>query len=220
VALAYRVTPAVSQSSGNVNSITVTKQAGTAVGDMIFVYAFGVNTATPTAPTGFTSGTVDPNTEACLFYRVADGTEASTFTVTTGGDAPMEAIIATISGSNGVVTNYAGTPGTGNGTMTVVVPSITMPSSGWALVFVGNEDGYGSPGYAITPPSGYTSQITNGAQSTQGTVMLADNESAASGATGTKTFTCSSYPYWSGIQVGVVAGTAAYAPGLLDVGIV
>lgn len=207
MALAYRTTPATSQTSGSASSITVTKQTGTAVGDIIFIYAFGINTATPTAPTGFTATTVDSNNESCLFYRVATGSEASTFTVTGGGSAPMEAIIATVSGSSGTVT--VGTQGSSGGSLSVVVPSITMPGTGWALVFVGEEDGYGSVGAAITPPSGYTSQVTNGAQTANATVMLADNESAASGATGTKTFTCAaSYPYWAGIQVGIVAASA------------
>jgi hypothetical protein len=96
----------------------------------------------------------------------------------------------------------------GDGTFDALGPDenvalFTGVAQSWVLWFAANENGYDDVSYAITPPVGYTSQITNGAQTLFPTAMLADNESASTGATGDKTGTSTSAAYWNGVMVNV-----------------
>ena len=202
--LSYRATPAVTQSSGGVTTFSVTKQSGTTAGDWILIYLFGVDAGT-TACTGFTVATVDNENIGTLLYRLADGTEGSSFSITGLGGAAITATIATVAGATSSI--VVGTPGNAGGSAASFgAVSITQPGAGWVLWFAGVETGFSGAGYAITPPSGYTSRATNGPQAGNATMMLADNETAASGATGTETGTSTSAGYWSGVLVGLVPG--------------
>ena len=205
MALSYRATPAVSQSSGAVSSLAITKQAGTAAGDVILIYAFGAAVATTPSIPGFTASALDSNDIGLLFSRTADGTEGATFTISGGGGSQqITAGIATVAGSTGTITSVTPSTTTASASASFPVTGITMPSAGWVVGFFGNENGFGSNGYAVTAPSGYTSRATNGAQAANATMMVADNESAPSGATGTITATCTTASFWSGVLVGLV----------------
>jgi hypothetical protein len=213
MALAYRATPAVTQSSGNVTSFPVTKQAGTAAGDWIVMYLMGTNSGT-IACTGFTVTAQDSDSIGCCIYKQATGSEGSTFTITgIPASTNVTVAIATVSGANSTIT--VGTCATSGGAGTSLVnTSITMPAAGWTLWFGGEQLGFTGNSFAITAPAGFTSRATNGVQTNNACLMIADNQSAASGATGTKTGTCATAAYWSGVMVGLTPATAA-APAVL-----
>jgi hypothetical protein len=218
--LSYVAAPATSQSSGGVSSFSVSKQAGTAAGDQILIYVFGVNATSP-ACTGFAVSPVDNENIGTLLQRVADGTEGSSFLITGLGGAAVTATIATVAGATSALT--AGSPANAAGSYASFGnPSITLTGVGWALWFAGVETGFGGAGYAITPPSGYTSRSTNGAQSGNATMMLADNQSAGGGATGTETGTSTSPGYWSGVMVALYPAPVASpsSAGLLMAGLI
>jgi hypothetical protein len=202
MALAYRATPAVTQSSGAVTSFAVTKQSGTAAGDWIFMYVSCVNSGT-LACTGFTVTAADSDQIGCLIYRHADGTEGSSFTITgiPSGTAATVAI-ATVSGaSSTAVIGTCSTAGASNTSFTA--SSITMPTGGgWVLWFGTEQLGFTGNSYSITAPSGFTSRATNGTQTNNACMMIADNQAATSGATGGKTGTCTTAAFWSGVMVG------------------
>lgn len=198
--LSYRAAPAVSQSGGGVSSFSVSKQSGTAAGDWIFIHLFGANSSS-VASAGFTV-VQDPNGYAAFLRRLADGTEGSSFSVTGLGGQSVSALIATVAGAASSLDATVVTPTSASNSTSLGVAGITVGTAGdWVLCFAGNEDGYSNVSYAITPPSGFTSKVTNGAQTANPTMMLADNESAAAGATGTKTCAGASASYWSGVMV-------------------
>jgi len=198
--LSYRATPATSQSSGGVSSFSVSKQAGTAAGDWIFIHLFGAGSGS-VACTGFTV-TQDPNDYGAFLYRLADGTEGASWSITGLGGNSVAVVIATVAGGAGALDATVVAPTSSSNSTSLAVASITVGTAGdWVLWFAGNDDGYSNVSYAITPPSGYTSRATNGAQTSNPAMMVADNQSASSGATGAKTGTASTATYWSGVMV-------------------
>jgi hypothetical protein len=201
--LAYRATPAVTQSSGAVTSFAVTKQAGTAAGDWIFMYLMGTNSGT-IACTGFTVTSPDSDNIGCLIYKQATGAEGSSFTITGIPSSTAVTVgIATVSGaSSTAVIGVCSTAGASNTSFTAA--SITMPAGGgWVIWFGGEQLGFTGNSFSITPPSGFTSRATNGTQTNNACLMVCDNEAATSGATGGKTGTCATAAFWSGVMVGV-----------------
>jgi hypothetical protein len=204
--ISYRAASQTTESSGDVTSYTVSKQSGTAAGDWIFIYVFGADGGTP-ACAGFEVLPVDDENIGTLLYRQATGTEPSTFNITGLGGSVVTATIATIAGASSTIT--LGTPADAGGAYeSFSNGGVSMPAAGWALWFAGNENLFGGPGFAITPPAGYTSRSTNGAQSANATMMLADNQSAPEGATGAQTGTSTGAAYWSGVMVGLTPGPA------------
>lgn len=205
--LSYRATPAVTSSSSAVTSWSVTKQAGTAAGDWIFIYLFGAN-GSGVACSGFSVQT-DPNGFGCLLYRLADGTEGSSFSITGIGTEKVTTLIATVAGAAATLDPASvAIPSSGGPSTSISIGGITLNNSNdWLLWFGANENGYGGASYAITPPSGFTSRAANGAQTANASVMLADKEGGvASGATGTQTGTTATASYYSGVMVGITPG--------------
>ena len=203
MALSYRAAPAFTNSgSVSVTSFAVTKQAGTAAGDWIFIYVFA-GTATM-ACTGFTAKP-DSSGFGGLLYRLADGTEGASFTVTGLAGNRCSAMIVTVAGATATLDPATvATPASGGPATSITVPGVTLANAGdWLLWFCANQNGYCGAGFAITPPSGFTSQGTNGALASNATIMLADDETIVTGATGTKTGTFSGSTYFSGVMVGI-----------------
>jgi hypothetical protein len=218
VSLSYRAAPAFTNTgSTGVTSTSVTKQAGTAAGDWIFIYVFA-GTASM-ACTGFTSKP-DGNGFGGLLYRLADGSEGSSFSITgLAGNRASTMIVTVAGGAATLDPATVGTPTSGGAGTSIAVASITLANStDWLLWFAANQNGYSGAGMAITPPSGFSSQGTNGALASNSTIMLADNESVASGATGTKTGTFTSSTFYSGVMVGITpaAGTTHSATAALS----
>jgi hypothetical protein len=213
VSLSYRAAPAFTNTgSTGVTSTSVTKQAGTTAGDWIFIYVFA-GTASM-ACTGFTSKP-DANGFGGLLYRLADGSEGSSFSVTGLAGNRASTMIVTVAGAAATLDPATvATPTSGGAGTSIAVASITLANStDWCLWFCANQNGYSGAGMAITPPSGFTSQGTNGALASNATIMLADNESIASGATGTKTGTFTSSTFYSGVMAGLTPAAGTSHPG-------
>jgi hypothetical protein len=213
VSLSYRAAPAFTNTgSTGVTSTSVTKQAGTSSGDWIFIYVFAGTSSM--ACTGFTAKP-DPNGFGGLLYRLADGSEGSSFTVTGLAGNRASTMIVTVAGATSALDPSAvGTLTSGGAGTSIAVASITLANStDWLLWFCANQNGYSGAGMAITPPSGFTSQGTSGALASNATIMLADNESAGSGATGTQTGTFTSSTFYSGVMVGVTPAGGTSHPG-------
>src|ERR1035441_5469904 len=96
----YRATPAV-QDFTSATTFAVNKAAGTVAGDLILLWCGGNASGNGafTCP-GFANQTGSPFTSrGQLLTRTADGTEGSTFTVTsTAGATPAEVVQATVAG--------------------------------------------------------------------------------------------------------------------------
>jgi len=215
VSLSYRAAPAVS-TSGSTGQTTwaVSRQAGTVAGDWILIYVFG-GTASM-ACTGF-AAKPDANGFGGLLSRYADGTEGASFSITGLAGNRVTALIVTLAGGASVLDPAViATPVSGGPASSVSVPSITLANNGdWLLWFCANQNGFSGAGYGITPPSGFTSQGTNGAQVSNATVMLADDQVTASGATGAQAGTFGGSSFYSAVMIGITpavpGGSAAAA---------
>jgi hypothetical protein len=217
--LSYRAAPAAAQSAGAVTSIAIARQAGTVAGDLILIFLQGdgglMNPASLACP-GFTADP-EPAGFGGLLYRKADGTEASSFTVSwSGATTPVSAVIVTVTGPAALDPAAPAVPFSGAAaTTTIPVPGITLGNGGdLVLWFAANSIGNPGPGYDITPPAGFTSQAASGAQAGNPAIMVADSTSFAAGPTGTQTGTTGTASYHSGVLAGVTAGTTpAATPG-------
>jgi hypothetical protein len=185
----YRTAPAVSQSNGPVTSFTVSKQSGTQPGDWILMYLFGTH-GSSVACSGFTvlnsNGLI-----GALLYRQATGTEGASFNITGINSAAATVIIATTAGGT---IDVIGSPFDATGpTASLPAQSVTMNNNGdWVLWFGGSENGFNAASFNITPPPGFTANVTNGAQTSNAAMMLASKPGWVAGPTGTLTGTSGS----------------------------
>src|ERR1017187_8225169 len=181
----YRATPAV-QDFASASTYAVNKATGTVAGDLILLWCAGSTGATTFTCPGFASQASAVPYYGQLLTRTADGTESSTFTVTsTGGATPAEITQATIAGPCSIdvvgALNWTGT--TANPTAT----GLTVAGSNELLLWFGSSiisGGNGTP-VATTIPSGFTSRVTGTPGTYQRpTQLLCDNTAVAAGATG------------------------------------
>jgi hypothetical protein len=201
---AYRATPSASTDSGTTHVIT--KAAGTVSGDLILLWCSNYNTGITVSCPGFTaytdSTTVSGSSpvEGQLLSRAADGTEGSTFTLTSTSSgsvwtfiqaviaaAVIDAVGAANGGHNATPAATGLTVGGGNELLLLFASAISDSSFGGTLV---------------TPPSGFTSRVSGGSGSIVTEAVLADNGSIASGSTGTQTGSSVS-AYWATQMVAV-----------------
>src|ERR1017187_3702191 len=181
----YRAAPAV-QDFTSATTFAVNKATGTVAGDLILWGVAGSTGATTFTCPGFASQASAVPYYGQLLTRTADGTESSTFTVTsTGGATPAEITQATIAGPCSIdvvgALNWTGT--TANPTAT----GLTVAGSNELLLWFGSSiisGGNGTP-VATTIPSGFTSRVTGTPGTYQRpTQLLCDNTAVAAGATG------------------------------------
>src|ERR1039458_8576579 len=181
----YRAAPAV-QDFTSATTYAVNKASGTVAGDVILLWCAGSTGATTFTCPGFASQASAVPYYGQLLTRTADGTESSTFTVTsTGGATPAEITQATIAGPCSIdvvgALNWTGT--TANPTAT----GLTVAGSNELLLWFGSSiisGGNGTP-VATTIPSGFTSRVTGTPGTYQRpTQLLCDNTAVAAGATG------------------------------------
>src|ERR1039457_2065147 len=181
----YRAAPAV-QDFTSATTFAVNKATGTVAGDLILLWCAGATGATTFTCPGFASQASAVPYYGQLLTRTADGTESSTFTVTsTGGATPAEITQATIAGPCSIdvvgALNWTGT--TANPTAT----GLTVAGSNELLLWFGSSiisGGNGTP-VATTIPSGFTSRVTGTPGTYQRpTQLLCDNTAVAAGATG------------------------------------
>ena len=213
----YRGTPSFTYTSaGNQSTaLSVTKQSGTAAGDLILLavaswtnYA-GTGAVGYTSP-GFTAGTKVYDSSANfgyqLLYRTADGTEGSTYAVTPSLAAGFT--VAQIVIENAVI-DVAGTVTVDSGiSNTIPITGVTPASNAdWLLWIAGAMQNASVLGENPSPPGGMVTQASDpstGVGNVPG-MIVADNEMVGSGATGTLTgataFNANSF--WAGQQIAV-----------------
>jgi hypothetical protein len=207
----YRATPAVQNFTASATTFAVTKQTGVVAGDLILLWAAGAYAAATFTCPGFTaytaSGTV---VDAQLLARTADGTEGSTFTLTSSTTTDDVAVTqVTIAGPASI--DAIGTAGGITNNVNLFAAGLTVAGSNELLLWFGASVNSSSNGTAITTlPSGFTSRATGTAGTTSlPDVVLADNTAVATGATGTQTGTASS-GYYEAYQMVAIRPSPGY----------
>ena len=178
----YRATPAV-QDFASATTYAVNKATGTVAGDLILLWVAGA-TASFTCP-GFAA--YSTAWDGQLLARTADGTEGSTFTVTSvNGAGVAEIVQATIAGPCSI--DVVGASNAATPSVNPTATGLTVAGSNELLLWFGfsmnNSSNLGTA-VATTIPSGFTSRVT-GTPGTaiRPTALLCDNTAIASGATG------------------------------------
>jgi hypothetical protein len=191
------------QSSSTDASATVTVSTPACVPGnlLLFVVTTAINTATDvtvTTPLGWTllSGSSTGGTAfqpgMYVFYRVVNGSEASSYTAVASTTCTLAASIVTLAGVD-VSTLTAGATRTGSSTTNIIANGVTATANGILLYFGAQANNNQGP-VTFTPPSGMTEAAdtpTDGA-STDLSLEVAYQEGLSAGATGTKTATASS----------------------------
>ncbi len=218
----YRATPTVTKSASNSSTtVVVTKAAGVASGDLILLpVCFSINaTGDVVSCPGFTAGTQAHDTNVVmgyqLLYRVADGTEGSTFTVTKSDGGAGIAVGQIVLVNSTLDTSSQTTDGAASSS-SAALPSVTVAGSGELLLWVaGGLNDSTFNGLAPSVPGTISLQVsTSVGAHVIPDMTIGDNQSVASGATGTLSGSFSHSSYWSGGQIAVISVAAAKA-GLL-----
>ncbi len=218
MAIAVR-SSAVGVQAASGSPVSVTKPTGTASGDILvaihFLDVFGT-VAAMTAPAGWTqTGISYSGTGSCMgkaWYRVADGSEGASFSFGQN-DTSVCTVVACSGGNTTTPIDIAASWSQGGSAQTAhVAPSISPTGSASLLLC-----GFASTCDAVltyTPASGMTELQDAWAQFALGSVdslVL-----SASGATGTKTATCSgtSNNEFTTVSLAIAAAAAGGATSL------
>lgn len=167
---------------------------------LLFVVTVGIATATNitvSTPSGWTllAGNSTDTTAfqpgMYVFYRVADGTEAASYTATPSTTAAMCGSIVSLADVN-TSTLVVGTTNTGSSTDSITANSVTATTNGILLYFGCQANNNQGP-VTFTPPSGMT-EVVEAQQNGTGidsTLEIAYQEGLTAGTTGNKTATAS-----------------------------
>lgn len=146
--------------AGSANPYVINLPSGIVAGDLLIVIYGSDNNTTVTTPAGWTAPTDvtgDPN--FYIMYRVADGSEGSTVSLTRSTGQPSGAVSYRITGYTGVpevatATNgSSANPDSGN-----LAPSWGTKDTLWLSCFAVNS----ASGSSITsPPANYSNTLTN-----------------------------------------------------------
>jgi hypothetical protein len=189
-----------SSNSTGTTTLSLSKPAGVASGDMMLVaiYTGDAASASITPPSGWTElRTYAPNSffRFSVFYRVAGASEGASYSFTVGDVDTVGAISAYRGGETGAP---ASTISTGLSGTSLAAPSITTTEANTMIIsIVGGDEGAASA-KSWTPPSG----VTERSDRYLGSLSLAvgDFTQASAGATGTKTW-ISSHSLTKGVGV-------------------
>ncbi len=126
-----------------------------------------------------------------VFYRVADGSEAASYSATTSGLGSAAAAIITLAGVN-AATLSAGTTNTGSATTSITANGVTATANG-ILLYLGAQANSNQGVVTFTPPSGMTEAVesSHNGPAVDITLEVAYQEGLTAGATGNKTATAS-----------------------------
>src|ERR1035441_7738409 len=202
----YRATPAVQNFSASATSYAVTAASGIVAGDLILLWvAAGAASDNLSCP-GFASySSIVGTLSSQLLVRRADGTEGSTFTVTGSSSTGASIAQAVIAGPCSIDVVGAGNGLGSSGNTAPSATGLTVAGSNELLLWFGSAyttgTNYGSP---ITPPSGFTSRVAgSSASQNYSDVLLCDNTTVASGATGTETGSTAATSWWQTQMVAI-----------------
>ena len=218
MSLAARTPTTASQTSGT--GFSIAAPSGLSAGDTIIIFSAALS-GTIGPLSGFTDSgeTVTSAFHARGFMRIADGTEGSTFAITSAG-TPGAAVCMAYSGGFGP--DPAAPPAfvSASSSSSLPVPGVTLASSGDWLVWFGAamRNANATPG-TVSPPAGFTAQANTGpvASGSESCYLLgADLQSAqAAGPTGTLTGTTSLSVPRGGFLVGIRAAPATGSGGFM-----
>jgi hypothetical protein len=182
-------------------STTISKPTGVAAGDLLTVFVNVQNAAASLAVTGFTSravATSGSEQRGALFDRVADGSEGSTFTITTTAGTQLSAVALRISGVDAAPFDANATDDSGGGyVLERSFDTVTTTVDGdIVLGFLG-----GRQALDTTTVSGWTLTLNAGPQN-----YVYSKTQTTAGATGVTNFNQpTTFDAWCSI-------TAAYKP--------
>jgi hypothetical protein len=172
-----------SSSTTGVTTLTIPIPAGTAAGDVMIAQVMNRNTATLTAPAGWTSirrDTSGAEVQVSLFWKVATGSDtAPTFTLSMSFQ--MAGGIVSYSGAHTTDPIDAHSGSTGN-SATATTPSVTTTRPDTRVLRA-----IGKRQEALAAPAGTTQRwsVSSGGSAGAGGASLGDSTLAAAGATGT-----------------------------------
>lgn len=200
-------------SAATVNSQAVTNPAS-AINQLLLLWAVAQQTpATFTGPAGFSGATASTgnNIESRFFWRVADGTEGGTLTVTAGTARyiALSAIALSIFDPSLFDPSAPSASGALLGTTGTSIPSNdpgTTTKVGDLLVWIGAFRAAATPYPTITVPSGYTvqgSQFNSTGTGAGVGVQAATRVQAAAGPVGAQAGTLSSLNNGGAILVAI-----------------
>lgn len=146
--------------AGSAGSDTVPKPAGAVAGDLIIIAGIQTPSNSFVTPTGFTAAhgqVTNVAMEALSFYRIADGSEASSFTWTSSINSNLGAL-ALLYRFTLPITPVSSADAAQNGGIgqNATCPSLTGPGT---HIVIGLFQG--SPNADIQPPAGYTQRFEN-----------------------------------------------------------
>ncbi len=211
IAQAIQFVGASSNTSNTSNSLSLTKPVSTAAGDLILIQVgYTVNSDNIVNLAGFNAlvpnNTAQGNLELQMFWKIADGTEGASFTITASantknwvGSIVVYRNVDPISPFEGLAETRLNMATSAN---TFVAPSVTAVSSTGRLVNLMMARHTGTP-TSITAAGSMTSRTTSVAANRM--ILVADEALTASGATGTRTAT------FAPVQGGTGVNTAAFA---------
>jgi hypothetical protein len=210
----YASTQAVNSGS----SLTVSKPSGVAPGDLlvIFVAENSYNTIAP--PSGFTQKQMIQGTAGTTyaFYRIADGTEATSVTFTLSGSWPVVAAYEDVEYADPSSPFEDARTATSTGAANLLIPSVTAadaPTLELAAVAAFNNGVSSRPSFS--PPAGWTEQTDLGTASTCNCSTALETlaiERDASGSTGTAISTASISTTYQGMLALSIRPALSKAP--------
>lgn len=160
-----------------------------------------VNAArTVTTPTGWTLLTSASTTDTSyrpglyIYYRVADGTEASSYTVSVDALSNMAISMTTVAGTSPSTLTHGGISAIQTGT-DAVASAVTAATNGF-LLYIAVRGATSGTGVTFTPPSGMTEAVDFLSDSSSDiTMTVAYQEQLSAGSTGSKTATTTTGGY-------------------------
>jgi len=211
------------------SSITVNKPSGVTSGDLLIIFCYQEIYGTYAAPTGLTgwtqtgqySGTPTVRVPISIFYRIADGTEGASETLTFSGSARDVAWYFRISGIDATTPiDVSGVADNVGGSTSYTVPGVTTTTNNaLALAFLGAWGGGGYP--FTTATSGWSVDYTTqyGTQAYVPSDAIASKVISTAGATGDMTLdgnAATSYANYVMIAIAPASGGSSGWIGLIN----
>ena len=163
--------------SGSVTSYTVSLPTGIVAGNLLIAVVGNNGDRTHTWPAGWTELTDDLNgsiSSATIGYRVANGSEGASITVTASSAAPSAHVAVRITGSFG--TPVASSVATGSST----APDSSVVSRGNGRLYLAIFGGRNNSFTINSPPSGYTTSRSSITGSASAAIAFLQSSAATS----------------------------------------
>lgn len=187
-------TTSTSTQGNSVSSLSVNVPTGTTPDNVLLLAVTAASSSgaiTVTTPTGWTllSGTAANGYSPALyfFYRIADGSETASYTVTLSKVCGAAAAMVRVAGADAAAIR-AGTITSGSTLNTFTASAVTATAND-LLLYVCALGVFDSVAFSITPPSGMTEIVdanTTDGVSLGSTLEIAYLEGVSAGSTGTK----------------------------------